>query len=192
SLGEGAASPRTRSRSSPEGVWLGCNPVTPGQLRANVREMEKLCSRVRPKDASALEALVQPDLKELSGLVTEFSLLVHVSTHLQHEEAFPSTCARSLPAGAFLGSSVAWQGSCERSYTPAQDGCPGPRGPLHRGETGGVQRRGGVGGRWCPRRRGATTRDASEQVENRQFTLSLPPQGWKERGQRKGVITMKS
>ncbi|KAG7282200.1 hypothetical protein CRUP_034947 [Coryphaenoides rupestris] len=100
------------------------------QLRANIREMEKLCARVCAKDGPALQALVtpireralaaaqdflllhsdpapcplradqtsagtgaplgcpsagrsgdreaeEPDLKDLSGMVTEFSLLVH-------------------------------------------------------------------------------------------------------------------
>ncbi|CAF88803.1 unnamed protein product, partial [Tetraodon nigroviridis] len=45
------------------------------QLRANVREMEKLCSRVRPKDASALEALVQPVRDRASAAVHDFLLL---------------------------------------------------------------------------------------------------------------------
>lgn len=75
--------------------------------------------------------------------MTEFSLLVHVSTHLQHEEAFPSTCARSLPAGAFLGSSVAWQGSCERRLHAGSGRLPGPqRAPSPWGDRGSAEKRG--------------------------------------------------
>lgn len=69
--------------------------------------------------------------------MTEFSLLVHVSTNLQHRDAFlhPHVCTLS-PCGAlaaFLGSSayltvcVAWQGSCERSLHISSGPLPGPQ-----------------------------------------------------------------
>ncbi|XP_072317289.1 syntaxin-17 [Eucyclogobius newberryi] len=45
------------------------------QLRANVREMEKLCGRVRVEDAASLENLVQPIRKRASVAVQDFLLL---------------------------------------------------------------------------------------------------------------------
>lgn len=140
------------------------------------------------------------DLKELSSLVTEFSLLVHVSTNLQHKEAFlhPHVCTLSpcsapvafLGSGAYLTVCVAWQGSCERSLHTSSGRLPGPqRAPSPWREEGARRREdlgvGGIlgggmgGGGWV------ATRDASEQVENRQFTLSLSPQGWREGGRAK-------
>ncbi|XP_032375283.1 syntaxin-17 [Etheostoma spectabile] len=45
------------------------------QLRANVREMEKLCARVRAEDADALEALVKPVKDRASAAARDFLLL---------------------------------------------------------------------------------------------------------------------
>ncbi|CAN9514249.1 unnamed protein product [Ophioblennius macclurei] len=45
------------------------------QLRANMREMEKLCARVRPEDAAALEALVKPVRDRASEAARDFLLL---------------------------------------------------------------------------------------------------------------------
>ncbi|XP_038146992.1 syntaxin-17 [Cyprinodon tularosa] len=45
------------------------------QLRANIREMEKLCSRVRPEDSEALEALVKPIRDRASAAAQDFLLL---------------------------------------------------------------------------------------------------------------------
>lgn len=45
------------------------------QLRANVREMEKLCARVRAEDAAALEVLVQPVRDRALAAVQDFLLL---------------------------------------------------------------------------------------------------------------------
>lgn len=47
----------------------------PQQLRANVREMEMLCARVRAEDASALEALVRPVRDRATAAVQDFLLL---------------------------------------------------------------------------------------------------------------------
>lgn len=46
------------------------------QLRANIREMEKLCARVRPEDADALEMLVRP-VKEQAMKATKDFLHLH-------------------------------------------------------------------------------------------------------------------
>lgn len=45
------------------------------QLRANVREMETLCGRVRVEDASALEKLVRPIRERAAAAVRDFLLL---------------------------------------------------------------------------------------------------------------------
>lgn len=42
------------------------------QLRANIREMEKLCGRVRAEDAAALEALVKPVRDRASAAAQDF------------------------------------------------------------------------------------------------------------------------
>ncbi|XP_075868654.1 syntaxin-17 [Nelusetta ayraudi] len=42
------------------------------QLRANIREMEKLCGRVRAEDADALEALVKPVRDRASAAAQDF------------------------------------------------------------------------------------------------------------------------
>lgn len=55
------------------------SPLSPlQQLRANIREMEKLCARVRAEDASALEALVQPVRDRASAAAQDF-LQLHSS-----------------------------------------------------------------------------------------------------------------
>ncbi|XP_061572751.1 syntaxin-17 [Cololabis saira] len=50
------------------------------QLRANIREMEKLCSRVRAEDAAALEALVKP-VRDRASVAAQDFLLVHSNPH---------------------------------------------------------------------------------------------------------------
>ncbi len=47
------------------------------QLRSNLREMEKLCRRVRSVDAEALEKLVQPIRDRASAAIQEF-LQIHL------------------------------------------------------------------------------------------------------------------
>lgn len=66
----------------------------------------------------------------------------------------------------------------------------GPQRPLHHGRRrdwviDGGKREDLVGGT-VHRGRGGGTRDTSEQVENRRFTLSLYPQGWRERSKEAG------
>ncbi|KAM4581141.1 syntaxin-17 [Odontesthes bonariensis] len=68
------------------------------QLRANIREMEKLCSRVRAEDAAALEALVKPIRERASAAARDF-LLLHSSPPQPTPEpppaTHPSNCASS-------------------------------------------------------------------------------------------------
>ena len=69
------------------------------QLRANIREMEKLCSRVRAEDAAALEALVKPVRDRASAAAQDF-LLLHANPAPQPTPAPPpaaqaSSCASS-------------------------------------------------------------------------------------------------
>eukprot|EP00066_Takifugu_rubripes_P003546 XP_003966197.1 PREDICTED: syntaxin-17 isoform X1 [Takifugu rubripes] len=68
------------------------------QLRANVREMEKLCARVRADDAAALEVLVQP-IRDMALAAVQDFLLLHsrpVSQPPSPPAAAPtSSCAAS-------------------------------------------------------------------------------------------------
>ncbi|KAM9723802.1 syntaxin-17 [Menidia menidia] len=68
------------------------------QLRANIREMEKLCGRVRAEDAAALEALVKPIRDRASAAARDF-LLVHSNPPQPTPEpppaTDPSSCASS-------------------------------------------------------------------------------------------------
>ncbi|XP_063055737.1 syntaxin-17 [Engraulis encrasicolus] len=52
------------------------------QLRSNLREMEKLCGRVRGEDAAALEKLVSPTREQASAAALDFLRLhSHTATH---------------------------------------------------------------------------------------------------------------
>lgn len=64
------------------------------QLRANIREMEKLCARVRPEDAASLEALVKPIRDRASAAAQDF-LLLHSNPIPQRSPSPPSSCASS-------------------------------------------------------------------------------------------------
>ncbi|XP_037310972.1 syntaxin-17 [Pungitius pungitius] len=65
------------------------------QLRANVREMEKLCTRVRAEDADALEELVKPVRDRASAAARDF-LLLHSNPAPQPARATPpSSCVSS-------------------------------------------------------------------------------------------------
>lgn len=74
----------------------------PQQLRANVREMEKLCARVRAEDAAALEVLVQPVRDRALAAVQDF-LLLHSRPVSQPPSppaaAQSSSCAAPLHGG---------------------------------------------------------------------------------------------
>ncbi|XP_076009869.1 syntaxin-17 [Genypterus blacodes] len=62
------------------------------QLRANIREMEKLCARVRLEDAAALEKLVQP-VRAKALTATQDFLLLHANTMAPPPPAAqPSSC----------------------------------------------------------------------------------------------------
>ncbi|XP_062322097.1 syntaxin-17 isoform X2 [Osmerus eperlanus] len=64
------------------------------QLRANIREMEKLCGRVRPEDGPALERLVQPIRDRASVSARDFLLLHSIPTPppVPLRPAHTSTC----------------------------------------------------------------------------------------------------
>ncbi|XP_034467793.1 syntaxin-17 isoform X1 [Hippoglossus hippoglossus] len=62
------------------------------QLRANIREMEKLCSRVRVEDAHGLEALVKPVRDRASAAAYDFLLL--------HSNPVPQPTLPPSPASA--------------------------------------------------------------------------------------------
>ncbi|XP_036929281.1 syntaxin-17 [Acanthopagrus latus] len=64
------------------------------QLRANIREMEKLCSRVRAEDADALEALVKP-VRDRASTATRDFLHLHSNPVSQPPAAQPSSCVSS-------------------------------------------------------------------------------------------------
>ncbi|KAM9353956.1 syntaxin-17 [Symphorus nematophorus] len=66
------------------------------QLRANIREMEKLCARVRVEDAAALEALVKPVRDRASAAARDF-LLLHSNPVSQPPPPVtqPSSCESS-------------------------------------------------------------------------------------------------
>lgn len=71
------------------------------QLRANIREMEKLCGRVCAEDATALEALIKPVRDRASAAAQDF-LLLHsspVSQPPQPPAAEPSSCASGVCHG---------------------------------------------------------------------------------------------
>ncbi|XP_070768358.1 syntaxin-17 [Enoplosus armatus] len=69
------------------------------QLRANIREMEKLCTRVRAEDAASLEALVKP-VRDRASVATRDFLLLHSNPTPQPAPtpppaAQPSSCVSS-------------------------------------------------------------------------------------------------
>ncbi|XP_068998977.1 syntaxin-17 [Embiotoca jacksoni] len=69
------------------------------QLRTNIREMEKLCTRVRAEDAAAMEALVRPVRDRASAAAQDF-LLLHSNPVPQSEPTSPpatrsSSCVSS-------------------------------------------------------------------------------------------------
>ncbi|XP_051922081.1 syntaxin-17 [Hippocampus zosterae] len=66
------------------------------QLRANIREMEKLCGRVQAEDAAALEKLVKP-VKDRASAATRDFLQLHSNAALQVTPLPPPDFA--LPSG---------------------------------------------------------------------------------------------
>ncbi|XP_006009686.1 syntaxin-17 [Latimeria chalumnae] len=72
------------------------------QLRANMREMEKLCQRVRKEDATALEKMINPVKEQASAATVEF-LKLHAESEKEltrqasaQEALQPSSLARSM------------------------------------------------------------------------------------------------
>lgn len=65
------------------------------QLRANVREMEKLCARVRAEDAAALEALVKPVRDRASAAAQDFLQLHSNPVPAPPPASQPSSCVSS-------------------------------------------------------------------------------------------------
>ncbi|XP_074539666.1 syntaxin-17 [Halichoeres trimaculatus] len=65
------------------------------QLRANIREMDKLCARVRAEDAASLEALVKPVKDRASAAAQEFLLLHSNPVPTPAPAAQPSSCESS-------------------------------------------------------------------------------------------------
>ncbi|XP_034552774.1 syntaxin-17 [Notolabrus celidotus] len=67
------------------------------QLRANIREMEKLCTRVRAEDAASLEALIKPVRDRASAAAQDFLLLNSnpVPWPVPAPAAQPSSCVSS-------------------------------------------------------------------------------------------------
>lgn len=63
------------------------------QLRANIKEMEKLCARVRAEDAAALEALVRPVRDRASDAARDFLLLHSNPVAAPPPAAQTSSCA---------------------------------------------------------------------------------------------------
>lgn len=81
--------------SPSQSYWETCFfPVYLQQLRANVREMEKLCTRVRAEDTDALEALVKPVKDRASAAARDFLLLHSNPVHqpAPPPAAQPSSC----------------------------------------------------------------------------------------------------
>uniref|UniRef100_A0A1A8EZ51 Syntaxin-17 n=1 Tax=Nothobranchius korthausae TaxID=1143690 RepID=A0A1A8EZ51_9TELE len=79
------------------------------QLRANIREMEKLCGRVRPEDAEALEALVKP-VRTRASIAAQDFLLMHSNPAAQLSSAAapasrPHSCHTAGHEGGHLPSS---------------------------------------------------------------------------------------
>ncbi|XP_010883013.2 syntaxin-17 isoform X2 [Esox lucius] len=65
------------------------------QLRANVREMEKLCGLVRPEDGPTLERLVQPIRDRASTAAQDFLLMHSNPVPLPHAQCPPESSGGS-------------------------------------------------------------------------------------------------
>lgn len=79
------------------------------QLRANIREMEKLCARVRAEDAAALDALVKPVRDRASAAAQDF-LLLHSNPVPQPA---PATPPAAEPSSCVSSSLHADDNACE-------------------------------------------------------------------------------
>uniref|UniRef100_G3P2W2 Syntaxin-17 n=1 Tax=Gasterosteus aculeatus aculeatus TaxID=481459 RepID=G3P2W2_GASAC len=86
------------------------------QLRANVREMEKLCTRVRAEDADALEALVKPVRDRASAAARDF-LLLHSNPA---PWPAPATPPGAQPSSCVSSSCHADDNMCEQTVSGRQ------------------------------------------------------------------------
>ncbi|TNN75664.1 Syntaxin-17 [Liparis tanakae] len=82
------------------------------QLRANVREMEKLCTRVRAEDADALEVLVRPVRDQASAAARDF-LLLH-SNPVPQPQTAPATPPAAQPSSCVSSSCHADDNMCDK------------------------------------------------------------------------------
>ncbi|XP_077383901.1 syntaxin-17 [Festucalex cinctus] len=85
------------------------------QLRANIREIEKLCSRVRPEDATALEKLVKP-VKDRASAATRDFLQLHSNPVLQPTPSSPPPDS-AWPSGPELSTRQAGDDTDEESVS---------------------------------------------------------------------------
>lgn len=90
------------------------------QLRANIREMEKLCSRVRAEDADPLEELVKPVRDRASAAARDFLLL--------HSNPMPQPAPAPPPAAQ---SSSCVSSSCHADYDVGEEPVSGRQIQLH-------------------------------------------------------------
>ncbi|XP_042346723.1 syntaxin-17 [Plectropomus leopardus] len=86
------------------------------QLRANIREMEKLCTRVRAEDAAALEALIKPVKDRASAAAQDF-LLLHSNPVPQPA---PTTPPAAQPSSCVSSSHRADDDMCEEPVSGRQ------------------------------------------------------------------------
>ncbi|KAM6936646.1 syntaxin-17 isoform 2-T2 [Lycodopsis pacificus] len=86
------------------------------QLRANVREMENLCKRVRAEDAAALEALVRPVRDRASAAARDF-LCLHSNPVPQPA---PATPPAAQPSSCVSSSCHADDNMCKQPVSSRQ------------------------------------------------------------------------
>lgn len=96
--------------------WKCFSAVSLQQLRANVREMEKLCTRVRAEDADALEALVKPVRDRASAAARDF-LLLHSNPA---PWPAPATPPGAQPSSCVSSSCHADDNMCEQTVSGRQ------------------------------------------------------------------------
>ncbi|AWO96644.1 putative syntaxin-17 [Scophthalmus maximus] len=83
------------------------------QLRANIREMEKLCSRVRAEDASALEKLVRP-VRDRALVAAHDFLLLHSNPAPQPAPPPAAQTSSYVSSSCHAGDDVCWEPMSDR------------------------------------------------------------------------------
>lgn len=102
-----------RSSEIPASHYVRCfSSVSLQQLRANIREMDKLCARVRAEDAAALEKLVQPVRARAITAARDFLLL--------HANLMPPPPPIDQPPSCVPGSCHVDEGVCEETIGQIQ------------------------------------------------------------------------